>query len=215
VVRWPRSPTSQTIRGPWHSVLANATILEPPANHEPVEIDLYGQVNGEFINGHQYSGSGGQFDFVQGASFSKGGKSFIGRKSSAKNGTISSIVPNVNMATDTRMDVEHIVTEFGMVNLRGRSTRERALALIAIAHPNFRAELTRHAKSINLISKGFPVYFGNCYKLLHPPIGPQHPLCVELLHYLTDVVGKNRKRLCASDPVLPKGGPWKRLVGIS
>jgi Acetyl-CoA hydrolase/transferase C-terminal domain len=113
------------------------------------------------------------------------------------------------------MDVEHIVTEFGMVNLRGRSTRERALALIAIAHPNFRAELTRHAKSINLISKGFPVYFGNCYKLLHPPIGPQHPLCVELLHYLTDVVGKNRKRLCASDPVLPKGGPWKRLVGIS
>jgi Acetyl-CoA hydrolase/transferase C-terminal domain len=207
VVRSPRSPTSQTIRGPWHSVLANATILEHPANHEPVESDLYGQVNGQFINGHQYSGSGGQ-----GASFSTGGKSFIGRKSSAKNGTISSIVPNVNMATDTRMDVEHIVTEFGMVNLRGRSTRARALALIAIAHPNFRAELTRHEKSINLISKGFLVYFGNCYKLLHP-----HSIrvCVEFLHYLTDVVGKNRKRLCASDPVLPKGGPWKRLVGIS
>jgi itaconate CoA-transferase len=116
-----------------------------------VEIDLYGQVNGEFINGHQYSGSGGQFDFVKGASFSKGGKSFIGLKSSAKNGTISSIVPNVHMATDTRMDVEYIVTEFGMVNLRGRSTRERALALISIAHPNFREELTKHAKSINLI----------------------------------------------------------------
>jgi itaconate CoA-transferase len=93
--------------------------VEAKANHEPVEIDLYGQLNGEFINGHQYSGSKGQFDFVQGASFSKGGKSFIGRKSSAKNGTISSIVPNVIMATDTRMDVEHIVTEFGMVNLRG------------------------------------------------------------------------------------------------
>jgi itaconate CoA-transferase len=55
------------------------------------------------------------------------------------------------MATDTRMDVEHIVTEYGMVNLRGRSTRERVLALISIAHPNFREELTKHAKSINLI----------------------------------------------------------------
>ncbi|HKI11596.1 MAG TPA: acetyl-CoA hydrolase/transferase C-terminal domain-containing protein [Candidatus Acidoferrum sp.] len=116
-----------------------------------VEVDLYGQVNGEFINGHQYSGSGGQFDFVKGASFSKGGKSFIGLKAAAKNGTISSIVPHVQMATDTRMDVEHIVTEYGCVNLRGRSTRERALALISIAHPNFREQLTKHAKSINLI----------------------------------------------------------------
>jgi itaconate CoA-transferase len=116
-----------------------------------VEVDLYGQVNGEFINGHQYSGSGGQFDFVKGASFSKGGKSFIGLKAAAKNGTISCIVPHVQMATDTRMDVEHIVTEYGCVNLRGRSTRERALALISIAHPNFRDELAKHAKSINLI----------------------------------------------------------------
>lgn len=116
-----------------------------------VEIDLYGQVNGEFIHGHQYSGSGGQFDFVKGASFSKGGKSFIALKSTAKNGTISSIVPHVQMATDTRMDVEHILTEYGCVNLRGKSTRERALALISIAHPDFRDELMAHAKSINLI----------------------------------------------------------------
>ncbi len=116
-----------------------------------IEIDLYGQVNGEYINGTQYSGSGGQFDFVKGASFSKGGKSFIGLKSSAKNGTISSIVPKVQMATDTRMDVEYIVTEYGCVNLRGKSTRERALALINIAHPNFRDELLKHAKSIVLV----------------------------------------------------------------
>jgi len=116
-----------------------------------IEIDLYGQVNAEFINGHQYSGSGGQFDFVKGASFSKGGKSFIGLKSAAKDATISCIVPRVQMATDTRMDVEHIVTEYGCVNLRGKSTRERALALISIAHPNFRDKLKRHAKSINLI----------------------------------------------------------------
>lgn len=116
-----------------------------------IEIDLYGQVNGEFVNGHQYSGSGGQFDFVKGASFSKGGKSFIGLKSTAKDDTISCIVPMVPMATDTRMDVEYIVTEYGIVNLRGKSTRERALALISIAHPKFRDELTNHAKSINLI----------------------------------------------------------------
>jgi itaconate CoA-transferase len=116
-----------------------------------IEIDLYGQVNAEFINGHQYSGSGGQFDFVKGAAFSKGGKSFIALKSAAKNGTISCIVPHVQMATDTRMDVEHIVTEYGCVNLRGKSTRERAALLTSIAHPNFRDELTRYARSINLI----------------------------------------------------------------
>jgi len=116
-----------------------------------IEIDLYGQVNAEFINGHQYSGSGGQFDFVKGASFSKGGKSFIGLKSAAKDGTISCIVPRVQMATDTRMDVEYIVTEYGCVNLRGKSTRERARALISIAHPSFRDKLKRHAKSINLV----------------------------------------------------------------
>jgi itaconate CoA-transferase len=116
-----------------------------------VEVDLYGQVNAEFMNGHQYSGSGGQFDFVKGSSLSKGGKSFIGLKSVAKGGKISCIVPNVQMATDARMDVEHIVTEYGMVNLRGRSTKERAELLISIAHPNFRKELWDHAKSINLI----------------------------------------------------------------
>ena len=116
-----------------------------------IEIDLYGQVNAEFINGHQYSGTGGQFDFVKGAAFSKGGKSFIALKSAAKNGTISCIVPRVQMATDTRMDVEHIVTEYGSVNLRGRSTRERAQLLTSIAHPNFRDELTNYARSINLI----------------------------------------------------------------
>jgi itaconate CoA-transferase len=116
-----------------------------------IEVDLYGQVNAEFINGHQYSGSGGQFDFVKGASYSKGGKSFIGLKSAAKKGTISAIVPRVQMATDTRMDVEYVATEYGCVNLRGKSTRERALALISVAHPNFREGLTAHARSIVLI----------------------------------------------------------------
>ena len=116
-----------------------------------IEVDLYGQVNAEFINDHQYSGSGGQFDFVKGAAFSKGGKSFIALKSAAKKATISCIVPRVQMATDTRMDVEHVVTEYGCVNLRGKSTKDRAELLMSIAHPNFREQLADHAKSINLI----------------------------------------------------------------
>jgi itaconate CoA-transferase len=116
-----------------------------------IEVDLYGQVNAEFIDGHQYSGSGGQFDFVKGASLSRGGKSFIALKSTARKDEISCIVDNVAMATDTRMDVEHVVTEYGCVNLRGRSTRERAQLLISIAHPAFRDSLTAHARRIDLI----------------------------------------------------------------
>jgi itaconate CoA-transferase len=105
-----------------------------------IEIDLYGQVNAEFIGDHEYGGSGGQFDFVKGASLSRGGKSIIALQSTAKGGTVSTIVPRVPMVTDTRMDVEWVVTEFGAVNLRGKSTKQRAEALISIAHPDFRGD---------------------------------------------------------------------------
>jgi len=116
-----------------------------------IEVDLYGQVNAEFIGEHEYSGSGGQFDFVKGASLSRRGKSIIAIQSTAKKGTVSSIVPRVPMVTDLRMDVEWVVTEHGAVNLRGKSTKERAEALIAIAHPDFRGELTAAARKITLI----------------------------------------------------------------
>jgi itaconate CoA-transferase len=116
-----------------------------------IEIDLYGQVNAEFIGDHQYSGSGGQFDFVKGASLAKDGKSILALHSTAKDGAASCIVPHVPMVTDDRMDVEYVVTEHGVVNLRGRSTRERALALIEIADPKFRDELRAGAKKIPLI----------------------------------------------------------------
>jgi itaconate CoA-transferase len=116
-----------------------------------IEIDLYGQVNAEFIGSHEYSGSGGQFDFVKGASLSKGGKSIIAIQSTAKNGRISSIVPRAAMVTDDRMDVEFVATEYGIVNLRGKSTKARAEALIGIAHPNFRDELTSAARKVTLI----------------------------------------------------------------
>lgn len=83
-----------------------------------IEVDLYGQVNAEFINGHQYSGSSGQFDFVKGAAFSKGGKSFITLKSAAKKTTISCIVPRVQMATDTRTNFrEQLADHAKSINL--------------------------------------------------------------------------------------------------
>lgn len=116
-----------------------------------IEIDLYGQVNAEFIGEHEYSGSGGQYDFVKGASLSKGGKSIIALQSTARKGTLSTIVPKVGMVTDPRMDVEYVCTEFGIVNLRGKSTKERAEALISIAHPDFRDELTAAAQRVTLI----------------------------------------------------------------
>ena len=116
-----------------------------------IEIDLYGQVNAEFIGEHEYSGSGGQFDFVKGASLARRGKSIIAIQSTARKGTLSSIVPKVAMVTDVRMDVEWVVTEHGAVNLRGKSTKERADALIGIAHPDFRGELTAAARKVTLI----------------------------------------------------------------
>lgn len=116
-----------------------------------IEVDLYGQVNAEFIAGHEYSGSGGQFDFVKGASLSRRGKSIIALQSTARKGTVSCIVPRVAMVTDTRMDVEWVVTEHGAANLRGKSTKERALALIGLAHPNFRDELVSAARRVTLI----------------------------------------------------------------
>ncbi|MTH98909.1 acetyl-CoA hydrolase/transferase family protein [Roseibium sp. RKSG952] len=116
-----------------------------------LSVDLYGQVNAEFIDDHEYSGSGGQYDFVKGASLARNGKSIIALQSTAKGGTLSTIVPKVSMVTDLRMDIEYICTEFGMVNLRGKSTKERALALISIAHPDFRDELTEAARRTVLI----------------------------------------------------------------
>jgi itaconate CoA-transferase len=116
-----------------------------------IEVDLYGQVNAEFLSESEYSGSGGQFDFVKGSSLSRGGKSIIVLESTAGHGSASTIVPKVGMVTDDRMDVEYIVTEHGIVNLRGKSTKERALGLIGIADPRFRDQLLAEAKQMALV----------------------------------------------------------------
>jgi itaconate CoA-transferase len=102
--------------------------------------------------GHQYSASGGQLDFVRGAYASKGGKSIIAATSTAAHGKISRIVPRLEgPVTTPRIDTHYIVTEFGSANLKGRSSTERAHALIGLAHPEFRDELLASAKKLHLV----------------------------------------------------------------
>ena len=102
--------------------------------------------------GHQYSASGGQLDFVRGAFASKGGKSIIAARSTAAGGKVSRIVPRLDgPVTTPRIDTHYVVTEFGAVNVKGLSSTERALKLIELAHPEFRAGLREAAKAQHLI----------------------------------------------------------------
>jgi 4-hydroxybutyrate CoA-transferase len=114
-----------------------------------LEVDLTGQVCADSI-GHQfYSGVGGQVDFVRGASRSSGGKAIIALPSTAKEGSISRIVPTLTPGagvTTTRNDVHFIVTEYGAADLYGRSISERVQALVNIAHPDFREDLLAFAR---------------------------------------------------------------------
>lgn len=109
-----------------------------------LQVDLMGQVNAEMIGSRQFSGIGGQVDFVRGTSRSKGGKSIIAMPSTAANGKLSRICLELDRGaavTTSRTDVHHIVTEYGVAQLRGKTLRQRAEALIAIAHPDFREAL--------------------------------------------------------------------------
>lgn len=120
-----------------------------------VEIDLYGQVSSESSGIKQISGTGGQLDFVMGAYYSKGGKSFICLSSAyGKTGSLKSrIVPTLpqgSITTDPRTTTMYVVTEYGKVNLKGKTTWQRAEALISIAHPDFRDELIAAAEKQNI-----------------------------------------------------------------
>jgi butyryl-CoA:acetate CoA-transferase len=121
-----------------------------------VDLDLFGQINSESAGTKPISGAGGQLDFVLGAYLSRGGKSFICCSSTfkAKDGTLKSrIVPTLtpgSIVTDTRANVHYLVTEYGMVNLKGLSSWQRAEAIISIAHPQFRDELIASAEKMNI-----------------------------------------------------------------
>ena len=119
-----------------------------------LEVDLLGQANAEFLAGHQFSGSGGQLDFVRGAYDAKRGKSILAFHATARNDTVSRIVPRLapgTMVTTPRNDTHYLATEFGITDLKGKSTRERALAIIELAHPKFRDELLRAAEDMYIL----------------------------------------------------------------
>ena len=114
-----------------------------------LQIDLLGQCGSESLGPLPYSGTGGQADFVRAANRSRDGKAFIVLPSTAKNDTLSRIVPALTKGTHvttSKNDINYVVTEFGVAQLRGKSAKQRAQELIGIAHPDFRAELTAAAR---------------------------------------------------------------------
>jgi acyl-CoA hydrolase len=121
-----------------------------------LEMDLTGQASAESLGNLFFSGVGGQADFMRGAVLARGGRSILALPSTAENETVSRIVPFLREGagvTLVRGDVHYVVTEYGIAHLYGKNVRERAMELIAIAHPKFRGWLIQEAKKRNLIYK--------------------------------------------------------------
>lgn len=119
-----------------------------------LQIDLLGQCGSESLGYAPFSGTGGQSDFVRAANRSRGGKAFIVLPSTAKDHSISRIVPSLSPGTHvstSKNDIHYVVTEYGVAQLRGKSAKQRAQELIAIAHPDFRGELTAQARGLKLL----------------------------------------------------------------
>jgi acyl-CoA hydrolase len=121
------------------------------AINSALEVDLTGQVCADSLGSVPYSGVGGQVDFIRGAARSRGGLPIIALPSTARKGTLSRIVPRLNPGAGvvtSRADVHYVATEFGVAYLHGKNLRQRAEALIAIAHPKFQEDLEREAGRI-------------------------------------------------------------------
>jgi acyl-CoA hydrolase/RimJ/RimL family protein N-acetyltransferase len=150
-----------------------------------LEIDLTGQVCADSVGEKFFSGVGGQVDFNRGATKARGGKAIIAIPSTALNGTVSRIVthlsPGAGVVT-TRAGVSHVVTEHGVAYLHGKRIQERAMALICIAHPKFRAQLLREAIEAKYLSAEFADHEG---KLV---IGPSEIRTTYLLHDGTQIL---------------------------
>ncbi|MEW5746259.1 MAG: GNAT family N-acetyltransferase [Nitrospirota bacterium] len=126
------------------------------AINSALEIDLTGQATAESIGKYFFSGIGGQADFMRGAVLSPGGKTILALQSTAEDGEVSRIVPFLSEGagiTLTRGDLHYVITEYGIAYLHGKNIRERAMDLIAIAHPKFRHRLIEEARRLNLIYK--------------------------------------------------------------
>jgi 4-hydroxybutyrate CoA-transferase len=140
---WLADQPSVVFRGAdhTHEVSAIAELDNFVSINSAVEVDLFGQVNAEFAGGKQISGTGGSVDFMRAAKASKGGRSIVAMNATARGGTVSRIVPQVDMVTALRTDVDIVVTEFGVAQLKNLPNRQRQDALIEIAAPQFRDEL--------------------------------------------------------------------------
>ena len=124
------------------------------AINSAIEVDLTGQICADSIGPKLYSGVGGQLDFIYGASRSKGGVPILTLPSTAKDDTISRITPMLKQGAGvvtTRNHVRYVITEYGIADLYGKTVRQRALALINIAHPKFREDLTNQAMELHYI----------------------------------------------------------------
>jgi acyl-CoA hydrolase len=126
------------------------------AINSALQVDITGQVCADSIGTYFYSGIGGQVDFIRGASQSKGGKPIIAIPSTAKDGTISRVVPMLDPGAGvvtSRGAVHYVVTEFGVAYLHGRTIRQRAEALIQVAHPKFRDELYAYCEKTRWLQR--------------------------------------------------------------
>jgi acyl-CoA hydrolase len=140
-----------------HNIMQNDKVV---SINNTTQIDLQGQAASESAGTRHISGTGGQLQFVRGAYASPGGKSFIcmsstyDKKGEPQSRIVSQLTPG-NIVTTPRVDTMYVATEYGIVNLKGKSVSERAQALISIAHPDFREQLERDARDKNIICKGF------------------------------------------------------------
>jgi 4-hydroxybutyrate CoA-transferase len=132
-----------------HELSVIRTIDNFVSVNSAVEIDLFGQINAEFAGGRQISGTGGSIDFMRGARASKGGRSIVAMPATARDGEVSRIVGKVELVTAARTDVDIVVTEFGVAQLRGQSAKRRAEMLIELAAPRFRESLREQAHAIS------------------------------------------------------------------
>ena len=129
------------------------------AVNSALQIDITGQICADSMGTYFYSGIGGQVDFIRGASFAEGGKPIIAMPSTAKNGTVSRIVPTLSPGAGivtSRASVHYVVTEHGVAYLHGRSIRQRAEALIQVAHPKFRDELYEYCERTRYLKRPAP-----------------------------------------------------------
>ena len=150
--RWAHRNSALHVRSPryTHDNLVHARIPALIGINTALEVDLTGQMNAEVAGGRHLGMVGGHADFMRGCLRSKGGRGIVAMESTARGGTVSRIVPRLagGVVTTSRSDADIVVTEHGIAELRGRTLSERAAALIAIAHPDFRRDLAVAAERL-------------------------------------------------------------------